>query len=208
MKVENVARVRLAPRRAPQEQRELAVCHRLFGEVVVYDDDVLAFVHKILADGRARKRREILQSRRRGSRRVDDDGIFERALLAQLFNDARGLRFLLPDRDVYANRPPLFRRVALADDGVYRDGGLPGAAVADDELALAAPDRDHRVDRLDAGLHGLRDGAPVDDAARLPLDRHERRFLERALSVQRLAQGVDDAPQKLLARRHREHAAG
>jgi len=29
---------------------------------------------------------------------------------------------------------------------------LPGLAVADDELALAAADRDHGVDGLDAGL--------------------------------------------------------
>ena len=34
-----------------------------------------------------------------------------------------------------------------------RDRGLAGLAVADDQLALAAADRDHRVDGLEAGLH-------------------------------------------------------
>jgi hypothetical protein len=43
----------------------------------------------------------------------------------------------------------------LVDDRVDRDGGLAGLAVADDELALAAADRDHGVDGLDAGLHRL-----------------------------------------------------
>ena len=33
------------------------------------------------------------------------------------------------------------------------NGGFARLPVADDQLALAAPDRDHRVDRLDAGLH-------------------------------------------------------
>jgi hypothetical protein len=36
-----------------------------------------------------------------------------------------------------------------------RRRGLAGLAVADDQLALAAADRDHRVDRLDAGLQRL-----------------------------------------------------
>ena len=34
-----------------------------------------------------------------------------------------------------------------------RHGGLAGLAVADDQLALAATNRDQRVDRLEAGLH-------------------------------------------------------
>ena len=44
----------------------------------------------------------------------------------------------------------------LVDDRVDRHGGLAGLAVADDQLALAAADRHHRVDRLEAGLHRLR----------------------------------------------------
>jgi len=40
----------------------------------------------------------------------------------------------------------------LVDDRVDRDGGLPCLAVADDELPLSAPDRDHPVDGLDARL--------------------------------------------------------
>ena len=55
----------------------------------------------------------------------------------------------------------------LVDDRVDRDGGLAGLAVADDQLALAAADRDHRVDGLDAGLERLVDGLALDDARRL-----------------------------------------
>src|SRR5260370_26349887 len=35
----------------------------------------------------------------------------------------------------------------LVDDRVEQDGRLSGEPVADDQLALAAADRDHRVDR-------------------------------------------------------------
>ena len=36
--------------------------------------------------------------------------------------------------------------------------GLARGTVADDQFALAAADRNHRVDRHDAGLHRLADG--------------------------------------------------
>ena len=71
---------------------------------------------------------------------------------------------LLADRDVDAVERPIVRvagrfgrpvEARLADDRVDADGGLAGRAVADDQLALAAADRDHRVDRHDAGLHRL-----------------------------------------------------
>ena len=60
-------------------------------------------------------------------------------------------RLLLADRDVDA----LNAGGLLVDDRVDRHRGLAGLAVADDQLALAAADRDHRVDRLVAGLHRL-----------------------------------------------------
>ena len=62
-------------------------------------------------------------------------------------------RLLLADGDVEAENA----LALLVDDRVDRDGGLAGLAVADDELALTAADRDHRVDGLDAGLERLLD---------------------------------------------------
>jgi hypothetical protein len=44
----------------------------------------------------------------------------------------------------------------LIDDGVDRNRGFAGLAVADDELALAAADRNHRVDSLESRLNRLR----------------------------------------------------
>ena len=76
-------------------------------------------------------------------------------------------RPLLADRDIDADHVAAL----LVDDGVERDGGLAGLAVADDQLALAAADRNHAVDGLDAGLQRLLDALPVDDARRDALDR-------------------------------------
>src|SRR5690606_5524560 len=79
---------------------------------------------------------------------------------------------------------------------------LTGRAVADDQLALAAADRDHGVDRLDTGLdrdvhalagHNVR-GDALDGAAAVRVDR--------APAVDRGAQRGHDAPEERLAHRH------
>ena len=86
--------------------------------------------------------------------------------------------------------------VFLIDDRVDRDLGLAGLAVADDQFALTAADRDHAVDCLDARLQ--RDGyaLALDDPGRLRLDREDLRRMDRTFAVDRLAERVDDAPQK------------
>ena len=88
------------------------------------------------------------------------------------------------------------------------DGRLAGLAVADDQLALAAADRDHRVDGLEAGLERLRDGFAEDDAGRLALQRHTHRLARhRAESVQSFADRVDHAAHQALAHRDAGDAA-
>ena len=96
----------------------------------------------------------------------------------------------------------------MVEDGVDDDDGLAGLAVADDELALAAADGDHGVDGLDAGLQGLADGLAVDDAGGQALDEHEGVRHDRALAVEGLAQGVDDAADHGRAGRDLHDAAG
>jgi hypothetical protein len=59
----------------------------------------------------------------------------------------------------------------LVDDRVHADGRLAGGTVADDQFALAAANRNHRVNRHDAGLHRLADGFAFDDAGRDFFDR-------------------------------------
>src|SRR5437763_10854101 len=98
------------------------------------------FTHRAASVGR-----EELQRRRLRRSRGDDDRIFHRAILFERTDDLRDGRALLPDSDIDAVEllALLARRVdvLLVDEGVERDGGLAGLAVADDQLALAAADR-------------------------------------------------------------------
>src|SRR5204863_6286462 len=109
---------------------------------------------------------------------------FERA------DDLRDGRALLPDGDVDAVEllALLARRVdvLLVDEGIERDGGLAGLAVADDQLALAAADRDQRVERLEAGLHRLMHRLARDNAGRFHLDAAALGRLDWALAVDRI----------------------
>jgi len=81
----------------------------------------------------------------------------------------------------------------LVDDRVDRDGSLAGLAIADDQLALAAADRDHAVDRLDAGLERLGDRLAFGDAGSLELERPAVGGLDHPPSVERTAERIDDA---------------
>ncbi len=148
MHVEHVARVRLAARRTAKEQRHLAVRDGLLGQIVVDAQAVLARVAKVLAHRHAGVRREELERRGLGRGGEHDGRVRHGSVARELVEDARDGRRLLADRDVDA----LHAGVLLIDDRVDRDGGLAGLTVADDELALAAADGDHRVDGLDAGL--------------------------------------------------------
>src|SRR5437660_693607 len=90
-------------RRAAQEQRQLPIRVRVFGQVVVEADGVLSLVEEVLAHRTARERRHPFD--RRGFLRGggDDDRVLHRAFIAQPLVDLRNRRSLLPDRNVDAD---------------------------------------------------------------------------------------------------------
>ena len=159
VQVEHVARIGFAARRAAQQQRHLAIGDRLLGQIVVDDQRVHAVVAEVLAHRAAGERREELHRRGVGGGGGDDDRIFQRAVLFEHLDELRDGRALLADGDIDAIELGVLVVAVveglLVEDRVERDRGLAGLAVADDQLALAAADRDQRVDRLEAGRHRL-----------------------------------------------------
>src|SRR2546422_6292174 len=204
VQIEDVAWIRLAPRRTAQEQRELPVRHCLLGEVVIDDERVLAVVAEVLAHRHAGVGREELQRRGIGGARGDDGGVLHRSVLVEPVHDARDRRLLLADRDVDAEHV----LALLVDDRVHRYRRLAGLAVADDQLALSAADGDHRVDGLDARLHRLLHRLARDDAGSLHLDLAPLLASDRTLPVDRLAERVEDATDHFRPDRDVGDAAG
>ena len=204
MQIEDVARKGFAAGRAAKQQRHLPIGVGVLGEVVVHAERVAAVVEEVLAHRAAGVRGHPLDRRRLGRGGRDDDRVVHRAGVPEPLVDLRDRRGLLADGHVHADHVlPL-----LVQDRVDEDGGLAGRPVADDELALAAADRDHRVDRLDARLQGLGHGLAVDDAGRLELERPVLGGLDRLAAVDRDAERIDDASDHLLPDRHADDGAG
>src|SRR4029077_19082624 len=111
---------------------------------------------------------------------------------------------LLADGDVDADHV----LAALVEDRVHADRRLAGRAVADDQLALAAADRDHRVDRLQARLERLLHRLALDDSGRLELERPALVGLERPAAAARVAERVDDPADQRVADGNAGDAAG
>src|ERR1700716_675698 len=171
-----------------------------------------AVVAEIFPHGAAGERRQVLHRRGVGGGGGDYDRIVERALLLQHLDELGDGRALLADGDIDAiELDGLVARGVerlLVEDGVERDRGLAGLAVADDQFALAAADRDQGVDRLQAGCHRLVDRFARNDAGRLDVDAHPLVGLDRALAVDRIAERVDDAAEQALADRGIDDGAG
>ena len=110
----------------------------------------------------------------------------------------------MADGDIDALHP----QALLVDDGVDGHGRLARLAVTDDEFALAAADRGHGVDGLDAGLQRLAHRLASNDAGCLDLEAAGLGGGDGALAVDRLAHSVDHSTQEGVADPDRQDATG
>ena len=204
VQIEDVAGIRLAPRRAAQQQRHFAVRPGVLGEVVVNHEGVLAPIHEVLRHGAAGVWREILHRRGVGGVGGYHDGMLHRAVRVEQAYRLGDFARLLPNGDVDADEVA----AALVDDGVERDGGFAGGAVADDQLALPAPNGNHRVYRLDARLNGGVDRHARGDVRRDDFDRAAVGGADRPFAVDGLSERVDDAGEQVVPDGDFHDAAG
>ena len=204
MEIENVAGVCLAARRATQQQRDLAVGPGLLGEIVINDEGVLAAIAVVLAHGAAREGCDVLHGSRVGGARHHHRGVVHGAVLFKFAHHGGDRGLLLADGHVDALNPGAF----LVDDRVDGDGGLADLAVTDDQLALAAAYRHHRVDGLETCLYRLRYRLAGDNTRRHFLDGLENVGVDGTLAVDGVTQRIDHAAEQRGSDRHLEHAAG
>ena len=129
--------------------------------------------------------------------------MLHRAARVEKGDRLRDLARLLADGDVNADEVA----AALVDDGVERDCGFAGGAVADYQLALPAPYGDHRVYRLDARLDGGVDRHARGDVGRDHFDRAAVGGAHWPLAVYRLAERVHDAGEQVVPDRDFHDAA-
>ena len=93
-----------------------------------------------------------------------------------------------------------------AGDQLGEDDGLAQAGAAEQAGLAAADQRRQQVDDLDAGLEEFGLGRQLGERRRLAVDRPAFRGVDRAAAVDRLAEQVEDAAERLLADGHRAPA--
>ena len=208
MQIKHIARISFATGRPLQHERNLPISDGVLRQIIENDECVHAVVHEPLAHRRAGERREILIRRRIGCGGGDDCGIRHGSFSSENVESARDVGIFLTDCDINAVKRTIifllrvFGRLVqprLTDDRVDRDGCFARGAVADNQLTLAATDRNHRVDRHNAGLHRLTDATPLDHARRNFFQWIKRFGFDRPLAIERLTNGVNDAAEKRFA---------
>src|SRR5699024_7572992 len=142
----------------------------------------------------------------------DDGGVLERAVLLEGRAHRGDRRSLLAHGDVDAADLPIriarFPVLLLVQDRVDPDRGLAGLTVADDQLALAAADRGHRVDGLQAGLQGLPDLLALHHAGGLQFQGAPADGLDLAETIDGGAHRIHHATEVAVADGHGQDLAG
>ena len=195
MQVENVTGVRFTPRRTAQKKRNCAVGLGLLRKVIENDEDVLALVHPVLANCATRVGSHVLVARGIRGRRSNDRRVLHCSGVLKSRANRSDRRALLANGDIDASNllvdiagKPV---VTLVNDRVQSDCGLTGLTVTNDELTLTTTDRNHRVDRLQAGLQWLVNRLTHHDTGSLELQRSS------AFQVGDITEAVDRAAQRV-----------
>ena len=98
--------------------------------------------------------------------------------------------------------------VALVENSVERYGGLACLAIAENQLALAAPNGYERINDFNASLKRHNYGRAVHDGHRGAFNRQTLAGSHRSIAVERPAKRVDHAAQQAIAHSHVHDPAG
>src|SRR6185503_1138035 len=155
-------------------------------------------IAEVLAHRRAGIRCQKLHRRRIRSRGFDHDRVIHRAEVLQSLDHLGHRRRFLTNRNVDTD----YVFALLVDDRVDGDGSLACLTIANDQLALTATDRHHRVDRFETCLQWFFHGLSIDHAWRNALNRVVVVGNDWTSVVDRIAEHVDHASDKRVAHRH------
>ena len=196
MDIEDVAWERFAARRAAHQQGQLAVGVGVLGQVIINDQRVAALIAEVLRDRGAGIGREVLHAGRVGGLGDHDDRAVERADVVERVADRQRAREPLADHHIDADD----LGVALRGHDVERERGLADVAIPDDQLSLAAADRDRGVDRGHAGLERHDHGGALHQGRRRPKHLHRLAALGPRSIVARVAERADHPAKERVAR--------
>src|SRR5664280_924121 len=202
--VENVAGKGLASGWSAEQEGKLAIGAGVLRKVVVNDQHVATRYHKMLRDAGRGVRRDVGETRRVIAFGDNDDGVIHRTFFAEARHDLGDRGSAPADRTIDTEH--IFP--ALVQDGINRDGGLACLAIAQNQLALAAPDRNERIDDLQAGLERHGDRRAVHDGRSGAFCGQALASGYRPAAIEWPTERVDDASQQSIAHSHVHDPSG
>src|SRR5207248_3206209 len=203
MQVEDITWIGFTSWGTANDQRNVAVSFRVFGQVIIDDEGVTSALHDLFAHGASGIRREVLQRCRFRSSRHDDDGMLHRAVLFQDGLRAGNGRVFLTDRYIDADQV----LALLINNGIDSDSCLTRLAVTDNQFALATTNGNHAVDSLDTRLYRRIHRLACNHTRGHTLYRAKFIGNNRPSVVEWLAQGIYHAANQCVAYRYRDNAA-
>ena len=162
---------------------------------------MLSVVTEPLSHSASREGGEVLKGSGLGGSGSNDDSVLHSIVLLESLYQLSDSRTLLTDGNVDTVQllfliltivPPL-----LVEDGVDSDGGLSGLTVTNDQLTLATTDRNHGIDGLDTGHHGLVDGTTGQDTGGFKGGAATLGSVDGSLSVNGVSKSINDTPKQL-----------
>ena len=160
----------------------------MLGQIIIYDEDILALIHEILSQCRTGIRCDVLQGCRiAGGCGYDNSVIHGIVLLQGSYQLCNGGCLLT---DGYIDTYHIL--TLLVQDGVDGDGGLTGLTVTDDQLTLSTTDGEHGIDCQNTGLHRYTYGLSVHDGRSRLLDGTIPLFLNGTCAVDGCSQSIHD----------------
>jgi hypothetical protein len=136
-------------------------------EVVVNDQHIPARFHEELRDAGGGVRGDVRETRRVVALAHHQNGVVQRTLLPQGGHGLRDGGRALADGAIDAHHI----LVALVEYGVHRNGRLARLAVAENQLALAAPNGNQRIDDCETSLQRDSDWRAVHNGRGWAFDR-------------------------------------
>jgi len=196
MQVEHITGVSLTTWGSSQEEGHLTVGNSLLGQIVVDDKTVHTVVTEVLANSTTGVRGQELQGSSIGGGSGNNDSVLKGITLFKESDDVGDSGSLLTDGNVdTVEGLSLVTGVMggfLVKDGVNSDGGLASLSVANNELTLSTTNGNKRVDGLEAGLHGLVHRLTGDNTGGFELNSLALVAEDRALTVNRFTERIDD----------------
>ncbi len=151
MQVKHIARIGLASWRAAEQEWYFTIRPRLFSQIIINNQNVLAMVCKKLGHGYASIRRDKWHWGGVGCSCQDNCCVIHSAGFLQFCDNARDFWRFLANGDINTFHILAF----LIYDGINSNGGFTCLAVADNKLALTASDWNHSINGFNTCLHWL-----------------------------------------------------